>query len=246
GGGFTDTSTLTISVAPVNDALLDENEQVALDEGATVSGNLLANALNPEGGTLEITEFGIAGDTTYMPNQTVEIPDVGNLTVGADGRYTFEAFSGFSGAVPLVTYALSNGVEMNESSLELFVRGQNSDRLEGSTGDNILNGGVGNDLLLGSDGNDTLNGGDGVDRFRFVDFYGTTQVDGGAGGWTDIIEIDLLGGGGPGAGDWTLTIDNQQLTNAQIHGSIDAQDLSGTITTDHGTINFTNIDRIEW
>ena len=79
----------------------------------------------------------------------------------------------------------------------------------------------------------------------FGDVSGHTSVDGGGGGWTDVIEMDV--GGGPSShGGWTLEIDGHQVNNNSEHGSIDTGGHSGTITTDHGTIDFTNIDKIDW
>ena len=67
-------------------------------------------------------------------------------------------------------------------------------------------------------------------------------MDGGGGNWTDTIEIDL--GGGPSSGGWTVEIDGEHGTDE--NGNIVGDNMSGSITTADGTIDFTNIDRIEW
>jgi Ca2+-binding RTX toxin-like protein len=123
--------------------------------------------------------------------------------------------------------------------------------LSGSTSNDTIHGGAGNDVIHGGQGGaDMLYGDAGNDLFVFGDVSGNTHVDGGAGGnWTDVVEIDM--GHGPASSahgsNWTLEIDGQKIVDGHdAHGSIDTQGHSGTITTDHGTISFDNIDKIQW
>jgi hypothetical protein len=55
-----------------------------------------------------------------------------------------------------------------------------------------------------------------------------------------------IGGSSSAHGGWTIEIDNHQIAHDGAHGTIDTGGHSGTITTEHGTIDFTNIDKIEW
>ncbi|MBS4096087.1 MAG: hypothetical protein KGZ83_04525, partial [Sulfuricella sp.] len=123
-----------------------------------------------------------------------------------------------------------------------------NDQLHGSTGDDAIHGGAGNDAIHGSGGHDSLYGDAGNDLFVFGQIDGHTHVDGGGGvNWTDVIEIDL--GHGPAAdvhGNWTLEIDGQKIVDGHEHGQLDVHDKHGTVTTEHGTVEFDNIDKIQW
>ncbi|MDO8811087.1 MAG: hypothetical protein Q7J38_03555 [Gallionella sp.] len=114
--------------------------------------------------------------------------------------------------------------------------------MSGTSDDDTIHGGKGDDNIDGSGGSDHLYGDAGDDMFTFGDVSGNSTVDGGGGNWTDTIEIDL--GGGPSSGGWTVEIDGEHGTDES--GNIVGDNMSGSITTADGTIDFTNIDRIEW
>ena len=87
------------------------------------------------------------------------------------------------------------------------------------------------------------------DVFVFGDVSGHANVHGhSSGNWTDVIEIDT--GHGPAVsaahGNWTVEIDGQKIVDGHAHGSIDTHGHTGSITSDHGTINFDHIDKIQW
>jgi hypothetical protein len=55
--------------------------------------------------------------------------------------------------------------------------------------------------------------------------------------------------GGPGAGGWTLTLDDGTvLTDAAAHGSIDlAPDSSGTVVMSDGSeMTFEGVEKFQW
>ncbi|MDK9725857.1 MAG: hypothetical protein OEL88_13345 [Sterolibacteriaceae bacterium MAG5] len=114
----------------------------------------------------------------------------------------------------------------------------------------MIHGDKGNDTIHGSGGDDMLFGDAGHDLFIFGDISGHTQVDGGGtGNWTDVVEVDFGHGPGTstGGGGWTLEVDGEQIVDGREHGSITlGDDQHGTITTEHGTIDLDNIDKIEW
>ena len=87
------------------------------------------------------------------------------------------------------------------------------------------------------------------DLFVFGDVSGNTDVHGHASGnWTDVVEIDM--GHGPASSaqgnNWTVEIDGQKIVDGHSHGTVDTHGQSGSIVTDHGTINFDHIDKIQW
>ena len=131
------------------------------------------------------------------------------------------------------------------------------DTLSGGAGKDTLSGGDGNDLLLGGDdddilmggvGNDTLYGGGGSDLFIFNMGEGNDTVDGGANGWTtDTIELNGLGGGKLDSSDWTLILDEGEITDSKKHHLELSTDSSGTIVFSDGSeLTFSNVERIEW
>ncbi|WP_164718175.1 Ig-like domain-containing protein [Colwellia sp. Arc7-635] len=105
GAGDTDISTLTIAVTPVSD-LTDGDESVTTTEDNPVSGNILANA-NTVDGPLTVTNFTVEGNT-YAAGDTVSVTG-GELTINADGTYTFTPNDNFNGAVPVVSYTVTDG-----------------------------------------------------------------------------------------------------------------------------------------
>ncbi|RBQ11287.1 tandem-95 repeat protein, partial [Pedobacter miscanthi] len=115
GNGGTATGTLTIGITPVNDAPVASNdtntsgEDVILD--VTAANGLLANDTDVDAGTtLLITSYTIAGISgTQNVGAPVSIPGVGLLTINNNGSYRFEPAANYNGAVPVITYTLSDG-----------------------------------------------------------------------------------------------------------------------------------------
>src|SRR5262249_12493487 len=85
---------------------LDESGDAAEDVAAT--GNLLANASDPDGDALSVTGFTV-GNTSYKAGQSATIAGVGTLAIGADGGYTFSPALNYAGTVPAVSYTVSDG-----------------------------------------------------------------------------------------------------------------------------------------
>ena len=63
--------------------------------------HLLKNASSSDGAP-EITDFTVGGNT-YTAGQTANLTE-GDLTIHADGSYTFVPAADYNGTVPLVTY----------------------------------------------------------------------------------------------------------------------------------------------
>ncbi|EKF06980.1 hemolysin-type calcium-binding region, partial [Thalassospira profundimaris WP0211] len=135
--------------------------------------------------------------------------------------------------------------------------GDGNDRLLGGAGSDMLLGGAGNDILLGGEGDDTLiggigddslYGGGGSDLFIFNMGDGKDHVDGGANGWTtDTIELHGAGGSNIDSSDWTLVLDEGEITKSKGHSLELSTDSSGTIVFSDGSeLTFSNVERIEW
>jgi Ca2+-binding RTX toxin-like protein len=101
GNGGTDTATVTLTIASVNDAPVALNDLFRVDEDGAVSGNVLAdNGVRPDhdvdGGVLTVS--------------TKPVQDVANgvLVLNSDGTFTYTPTENFSG-VDRFVYSLKDG-----------------------------------------------------------------------------------------------------------------------------------------
>ena len=94
-GGVTETATVTVSVAPVNDPpVAVDDGPVPVTEDTPATGSVLPNDSDVDGDLLTVTQFTVAGDpTVYTAGQTATIAGVGTLVINADGSYTFTPLS---------------------------------------------------------------------------------------------------------------------------------------------------------
>jgi hypothetical protein len=109
-----DTSTLIITVTPVNDPPVDPDDAntVNKDTTLTVAANagLLVGATDIEGDTLVITGYTVAGvPGTPTIGSPFAIPGVGALTINTDGSYSFAPEIDYTGPIPVATYTISDG-----------------------------------------------------------------------------------------------------------------------------------------
>ena len=120
------TAISTINVIGVNDAPVDGDETNTVIEDTTrtvadgAAGDLLNNATDPDGNPLTITAFTIAGQTgPFVVGSAYAIVGVGTLTINANGSYSFAPLAKFTGAIPVVTYTVSDGALADTSTLTL-------------------------------------------------------------------------------------------------------------------------------
>ena len=116
GNGGTDTSTLTLSITAVNDPPVDGNETNTVTEDVTLTvadgaaGDLLNNATDLDGLALTISAFTVAGESgSFVVGTPYAIAGVGTLTLNANGSYSFAPTANYTGAIPVVTYTVSDG-----------------------------------------------------------------------------------------------------------------------------------------
>ncbi|MFY0731928.1 retention module-containing protein [Pseudomonas sp. NFX15] len=109
GSGSDVTSTLNISVTPVDDSFIDLSENVTTAEDTAVSGSVLTGTSSVDG-PVSVVSFRIDGVTgSFTAGQTATIANVGTLVIGANGAYTFTPDANYNGAVPTVTYTVTDG-----------------------------------------------------------------------------------------------------------------------------------------
>ncbi|WP_223533208.1 beta strand repeat-containing protein, partial [Pseudomonas sp. BF-R-30] len=114
GSGSNVTSTLTISVTPVDDSFTDLSESVTTNEDTAVTGSVLTGTSSVDG-PVSVVNFTI-GDTTYAAGSTATIANVGTLVIGANGDYTFTPDANYNGSVPTVSYTVTDGSGSNVTS----------------------------------------------------------------------------------------------------------------------------------
>ncbi|PNB55474.1 lysis protein, partial [Pseudomonas sp. GW456-E7] len=109
-----DTSTLNISVTPVNDNFTDASETLSTLEDTALSGSVLSGTSSVDG-PVSVVNFTI-GDTTYTAGSTATIANVGTLVIAANGAYTFTPAANYNGTVPTVTYTVTDGSGTDDTS----------------------------------------------------------------------------------------------------------------------------------
>ena len=117
-------ATVSITVSPVNDAPVATDDSYAVVEDTPVSGNVLTDNTGTgidsdvDSASLTVTQFKI-GTTTYPAGTTATIVGVGTVKISSDGSFTFTPAANYNGAVPLVTYTVSDGSLTDTGSLIL-------------------------------------------------------------------------------------------------------------------------------
>ncbi|MES2650082.1 MAG: tandem-95 repeat protein, partial [Bacteroidota bacterium] len=124
-GVLTASSTLTITVNPVNDIPVatpdvnntNKNTTLTIVDGA--AGDILLNDTDVDAGTtLVVTKFtvpGLSGDQSI--NATITLPSgAGTINIQANGSYIYIPANEFTGTVPVITYTISDGNGGNASS----------------------------------------------------------------------------------------------------------------------------------
>ncbi|WP_191629334.1 cadherin-like domain-containing protein, partial [Pseudomonas fluorescens] len=116
GSGSNVTSTLNISVTPVDDSFTDLSESVSTAEDTAVTGSVLTGTSSVDGpvSVVNFTIDGVAG--TFTAGQTATIANVGTLVIGANGAYTFTPAENYNGSMPTVSYTVTDGSGSNVTS----------------------------------------------------------------------------------------------------------------------------------
>ena len=113
--GLFDQDTVNITVSSVNDPPVDGNESNNVTEDVTLTvadgaaGDLLNNFSDVDGGTPSITAYTVPGVGAGTLGAPLLIPNVGSITINGNGSYSFAPLPNFDGAIPVVTYTVSDG-----------------------------------------------------------------------------------------------------------------------------------------
>ncbi|MBO1907986.1 tandem-95 repeat protein [Microvirga sp. 3-52] len=114
GGGLSVDRTFTWTVT--NPSPIANDDTTITNEDTAVTGNVITAGgsgdvadADPDGDSLSVTSFMIAGNATpHNPGDSVLIAGVGTFTLGSTGAYSFTPVADWNGTVPTITYTISD------------------------------------------------------------------------------------------------------------------------------------------
>ena len=125
-----DADSIEITILDVNDAPVAAPDSIVIDEDTIAAGNLITDLAGADtdvdGDTLTVTgitvdldgdgtnQFVAVGAPTVLMN--VAGAEIGTVTVNSDGAYSFVASADYGGAVPHITYTISDGAGGSDSA----------------------------------------------------------------------------------------------------------------------------------
>ncbi|MFD2451594.1 Ig-like domain-containing protein [Ideonella paludis] len=119
GNGGTSTANINLDIKAVNDNPDAVNDTKAVTEDTPATGNVLDNDTDVDKDKLSVTGFTIDtnGDGTpesFNPGQKASLVNaagkpIGDLTINADGSFTFNPAKDYFGPVPVATYSITDG-----------------------------------------------------------------------------------------------------------------------------------------
>ncbi|GAB5388064.1 MAG: tandem-95 repeat protein [Alphaproteobacteria bacterium] len=110
GKGGTDTGTVNLTITPVNDAPVANDDQFSGDEDTQLQGNVITNDSDVDGDNLTVT---LLQDTTD-----------GSLNLNSDGSFTYTGDADFSGSDSF-TYRVSDGELTDTATVSLNIAAAN-------------------------------------------------------------------------------------------------------------------------
>tara|TARA_R110000782_G_scaffold382_5_gene1113 strand:+ start:70821 stop:72830 length:2010 start_codon:yes stop_codon:yes gene_type:complete len=233
-------------------SILDDNEVVSTAEDTPISGNVLDNATSTDA-PLSVTGFTIAG-VTYAIGSTAVLAE-GELTLNADGSYSFVPNADYNGPVPVISYTVVDAVgDVNNSTLTISVTPVNDAPLATDDSFSVEEGGIVTGNIISHDDGDGASdhdGGDGsillitqingIDLVFDVDGNATVSIDGGIliinaqGDFTyENSEGFVIGSGYPSF-DYTLS-DGTDIDIATVTITVD--DTSPVAVDDNNYISY--------
>lgn len=107
------------SVLPVNSPPVGVNDSATfLEDSVAQTGNVLTNDTDANGDTLSVTGFSINGVSGTL-GSAFSISGVGSFTLQSTGDYSFTPVANYAGAVPIITYTLSDGQATSTAQLSV-------------------------------------------------------------------------------------------------------------------------------
>ncbi|GAA0682052.1 hypothetical protein GCM10009104_03560 [Marinobacterium maritimum] len=134
GSGTDDTSTLTITVDPVNDDFTDDNEILNVNEDSGETTGTLLSGTSSVDGPVTVKSFTIAGESgPFTLGSAYSVDGKGTVTVNTDGSYRFTPVANWNGAFPVISYVVTDGSGTDDTStLTITVDPVNDDFTDGN------------------------------------------------------------------------------------------------------------------
>ncbi|WP_421232875.1 beta strand repeat-containing protein [Aeromonas jandaei] len=91
-------------------------------EDTAVSGNVLANTVNPDGPQdASVLSYSWGSNLNIQAGSSSSLEGIGTLQLNADGSYTFTPATNYDGAVPAVIYQVTDGQDTVSSTLVITI-----------------------------------------------------------------------------------------------------------------------------
>ena len=140
GQGGTSTAILTVEITGTNDVPVLQAQANHVSEDNAASGNVLAGAVDVDDDALTVTMFTVNG-ATYSAGSTAYMAGMGSILINADGSYVFTPDANWNGAVPSITYTVTDGTAMTSSTLSISVLPINDAPVSQDGSGNVVAGG---------------------------------------------------------------------------------------------------------
>ena len=140
GQGGTSTAILTVEITGTNDVPVLQAQASHVSEDNAASGNVLARAVDVDDDALTVTMFTVNG-ATYAAGSTAYMAGMGSILINADGSYVFTPDANWNGAVPSITYTVTDGTAMTSSTLSISVLPINDAPVSQDGSGNVVAGG---------------------------------------------------------------------------------------------------------
>ena len=109
GNGGTDTAILSLNViSNYGNTTFANNDANSAPQGETMTANVLTNDTDPEDDKQTVTSASANG-TAITIGVAIDITDIGNIKIDANGKYTFVPDANFTGTVSVIYEICDNG-----------------------------------------------------------------------------------------------------------------------------------------
>lgn len=206
-GGF-DTATVNVTVNPVNDDPVANDDTATVDEDGSVDIPVLLNDTDVDGDTLRVTE--------------ATSPD-GDVTINGDGTITFEPAENFNGATTISYTVTDDNGGFDTATVNVTVNPVNDDPVANDdAATTAFNTAVTIDVL----DNDTDVDGDTLRVTQATSPNGTVVIDGDG----NLLFTPTDGFDGDAVINYTITDDNGGFDTAQVIVTVEPNPLDGIVT----------------
>ncbi len=125
GAGTTTTTVANVTIVNDDNApVLLPQTPAAGNEDTTQTGNVLTGASDADGDPITVADYAVGG-TTVTAGTPTTLPGVGTIVVNPDGGYTFTPAPNYNGAVPPITFNVTDGTNVTPGTIQLTIAAVN-------------------------------------------------------------------------------------------------------------------------